>query len=82
MAARPGAIVELRYDWWSTEDPPKPGDYLQTRAGSAYEIREIKETRRTGRYRIRALKLNGSADIPEGADVAGLHWDSRARRRA
>lgn len=83
MAVNPllfGTSCDIRYRWEGQGDPPTPGAYLATIAGSVYEIMETRPIAGD----LRRLKLSclrtDPAELREGAHVFDLVWDRRARR--
>lgn len=80
-----GAVVGLSpYDWNDDGPGPDEGDYILTTGGTAYRILEAHRVRSTvhpNRYRLRALKLGGADEIPEGVRVLSLRFYRRDRKR-
>lgn len=71
--AQAGAVVALTYQWWGEGEPPSPGDYLVSEAGSGYRILKARATSRLLRYRYQCEKVEPS-EIPQDARVASLEW--------
>lgn len=79
MAAAPGSVVKIAYDWLDEGEPPAVGDFLLSSGGSRYLLLAIRPGRLSGRFHLTCLKLERDMLIPEDARVASLQWYSRRR---
>jgi hypothetical protein len=85
MAAPIGATVSIApFDMCAGEPVPDEGVYLLSAGGTAYLItssRPMTRSARPNNYALRALKLGGADQIPEGAQVIAFAFTRRDRRR-
>lgn len=78
MSREPGTESTLRALWW--DGPlPEAGDFLRTRAGSCYEVLDVREgtSRGTIRATIRVMRLERNA-VAEG-DPGVWAWEFAPR---
>jgi hypothetical protein len=76
----PYTLCRIFYDSAPEEAPPQAGDFILTKAGSAYRVENVKQNRNQPQRRNLQCQRWPADQIPKDARVLPLVWYPRVKR--
>lgn len=77
MRGAPGTTCKLYMDLAGGGPGPIEGDFIRTEAGSCYQVNEVHEGRRRGRFHMRVTRLGLDAVADGEPGVWTIRWHRR-----